>query len=267
MAIILCHSQEPVQYDQGTWAQIGEASCISILDLLGHNCHSRLANSVRHSSLQSLLGSTIRPRTGRTTAVRDVVPQGVGIHPEDVAARERPCWRSGCCWADGRDGRDGRGRGAARARPASRDGRARSRAATPKAEAAEGRDLEVKDVKDVKVGKGLNKAELRIAGARAIPRPEVRDEGIGEKAGSMGTRNWPNLPPESYQHMEVLHPTLLQARRPSKLERLSSAKRDAKNGQPVSCRESKDSKGRVTPAMERLPLRRRSLSGDPRKAP
>ena len=160
-----------------------------------------------------------------------------------------PCWRSGCCWADGRDGR---GRGAARARPASRDGRARSRAATPKAEAAEGRDLEVKDVRDVKVGKGLNKAELRIAGARAIPRPEVRDEGIGEKAGSMGTRNWPNLPPESYQHMEVLHPTLLQARRPSKLERLSSAKRDAKNGQPVSCRESKDSKGRVTPAMERL---------------
>ena len=34
-----------VFYDQGVWAQMGEACCVSILDLFGHNCHSRVLYS------------------------------------------------------------------------------------------------------------------------------------------------------------------------------------------------------------------------------
>ncbi|CAE7937695.1 Agbl5, partial [Symbiodinium sp. KB8] len=89
-------SEEPVPFTQSSWGQVGEAVCISILDLYGHNCHSRVP-STRQASLRALLGQTIRPRTGRTTRLKDILPNGVGLSLEDVAARERPC-RGACGW-------------------------------------------------------------------------------------------------------------------------------------------------------------------------
>ncbi|CAE7246372.1 Agbl5 [Symbiodinium sp. CCMP2592] len=89
-------SEEPVPFTQSSWGQVGEAVCISILDLYGHNCHSRVPNT-RQASLRALLGQTIRPRTGRTTRLKDILPNGVGLSLEDVAARERPC-RGACGW-------------------------------------------------------------------------------------------------------------------------------------------------------------------------
>eukprot|EP00435_Cladocopium_sp_Y103_P057067 s183_g19.t1 len=224
-------AQEPVPYDQGTWAQIGEASCISILDLFGHNCHSRLPNSVRHTSLQSLLGSTIRPRTGRTTHVKDVVPQGVGLSPEDVAARERPCWRVGCCWADGRT-RPGR--------PPSRE-----RAGMVRAPLAEPREARVAESETLekRLEDGRPK-ELRIAGARAVPRPK-NGEGKAASEPSRTLDRMLKAPPiEERCPSEAKH-------KPCRLERLPSAKaKDPKDPwkicwmqlDPVSCRESKENK-------------------------
>lgn len=238
-------SEEPVPYDQGTWAQIGEASCISILDLFGHNCHSRLPNSVRHTSLQSLLGSTIRPRTGRTTHIKDVVPQGVGLSPEDLAARERPCWRSGCCWADGctRPGR-----------PPSRE-----RAGMVRAHLAEPREARVgeSETLEKKIEDGRPK-ELRIAGARAVPRPR---DGEG-KAASEPSRTLDRMPKaapsEERCPSEAKH-------KPCRLERLPSAKaKDPKD--QLSCRESKENKEPKVRQAAQVLRRRRTLSGDPRKA-
>ena len=91
--------EEPIPFTQSSWGQVGEAVCISILDLYGHNCHSRLPNT-RQASLRGLLGATIRPRTGRTTRIKDIMPNGVGLSMDDIAARERPC-RSACGWQDG----------------------------------------------------------------------------------------------------------------------------------------------------------------------
>ena len=88
-------------FTQSSWGQVGEAVCISILDLYGHNCHSRIPNT-RQASLRGLLGQTIRPRTGRTTRIKDILPNGVGLSLEDVAARERPC-RGACGWHDSKD--------------------------------------------------------------------------------------------------------------------------------------------------------------------
>ena len=93
--------QDPIPFTQSSWGQVGEAACISILDLYGHNCHSRLPNT-RQASLRGLLGQTIRPRTGRTTRVKDVLPNGVGLSIDDIAARERSC-RGACGWHEGRE--------------------------------------------------------------------------------------------------------------------------------------------------------------------
>ena len=140
-----------------------------------------------------------------------MLPQGVGLGPEDVAARERPCWRHGCCWETGQTGR-----------PLSQERRA---AAKP----------EPKNEK-----KNERNKELRINGARAVPRP--RDEVKDVKANDASERE------------------IREGRCKPKLERLPSAK-DSNSKDPVSCRESKEFKSR--PVTVR---RRRSLSGDPRKA-
>jgi len=97
-------SEEPVPFTQSSWGQVGEAVCISILDLYGHNCHSRVPNT-RQASLRALLGQTIRPRTGRTTRLKDILPNGVGLSLEDVAARERPC-RGACGWHGVQDAKE-----------------------------------------------------------------------------------------------------------------------------------------------------------------
>ena len=91
-------------FTQSSWGQVGEAVCISILDLYGHNCHSRVPNT-RQASLRALLGQTIRPRTGRTTRLKDILPNGVGLSLEDVAARERPC-RGACGWHGVQDAKE-----------------------------------------------------------------------------------------------------------------------------------------------------------------
>eukprot|EP00927_Polykrikos_kofoidii_P014496 TRINITY_DN16363_c0_g1_i2.p1 TRINITY_DN16363_c0_g1~~TRINITY_DN16363_c0_g1_i2.p1 ORF type:complete len:1072 (+),score=161.24 TRINITY_DN16363_c0_g1_i2:89-3304(+) len=70
---------DPVPYDAGSWAQVGEAVCVSILDLYGHNCHSRLPGS-RNSSVQKLMAHPSQSR-------------GSGL-----AERERNCGRPRCCW-------------------------------------------------------------------------------------------------------------------------------------------------------------------------
>ncbi|CAK9111017.1 unnamed protein product [Durusdinium trenchii] len=148
-------TEEPVPYAQGVWAQVGEACVVSILDLFGHNCHSRMLNS--RGSLHSLLGSTIRPRTGRMTHVKDVLPQGVGLTPEDIAARERPCWRSACGWATATSSAP-----AAPPRGASRE----AAAPVPRAWSAQ-------------------TSELRICGARAVPRADVAKEEVAPRPGSV----------------------------------------------------------------------------------
>jgi len=77
---------------------VGEATCVSVLDLFGHNCCSRLPGT-KQGSLQRLLGAAGRPRKGRMVTSRDVLPQGVSIEHQEVLAREKPCGCSACCWA------------------------------------------------------------------------------------------------------------------------------------------------------------------------
>jgi len=90
-------TEEPVPYDLGCWAQVGEALCVSILDLHGHNCNSRLPRS-KYGSVARLLGScpSLRARRPPTSSglVEVMTPTLHGLQE-----RERPCARTSCCWA------------------------------------------------------------------------------------------------------------------------------------------------------------------------
>lgn len=88
-----------VAYTPGIWAQVGEAVCISILDLYGHNCYSRPSAS-KYGSVARLLSScpSLRARNG-CRGGSDVMPcfHG-GVSFNAVSDREKACHRPGCCW-------------------------------------------------------------------------------------------------------------------------------------------------------------------------
>lgn len=81
-------SQAAVPYDLSSWAQTGEAIAVSILDLYGHNCCSRLPGS-RYGSLARLLSlsPSFNSHRGGTYA--------------GVFGQQLPCQRSECCWHRG----------------------------------------------------------------------------------------------------------------------------------------------------------------------
>eukprot|EP00933_Yihiella_yeosuensis_P084292 TRINITY_DN98713_c0_g1_i1.p1 TRINITY_DN98713_c0_g1~~TRINITY_DN98713_c0_g1_i1.p1 ORF type:complete len:334 (-),score=43.68 TRINITY_DN98713_c0_g1_i1:42-953(-) len=94
-------SKDSIPYDQSHWAQVGEAMCVSVLDLFGHNCHSRIPGSSQ-GSLQRILGpGATRPqRKGSVNVMlQSVMPQINGL--EDISSRECHCGNPSCCWAKG----------------------------------------------------------------------------------------------------------------------------------------------------------------------
>eukprot|EP00929_Paragymnodinium_shiwhaense_P020402 TRINITY_DN13618_c0_g1_i2.p1 TRINITY_DN13618_c0_g1~~TRINITY_DN13618_c0_g1_i2.p1 ORF type:complete len:855 (-),score=108.92 TRINITY_DN13618_c0_g1_i2:275-2839(-) len=92
--------QDPALYDASSWAQVGEALAVSLLDLYGHNCHSRIPKS-RQGTLSKLLGNA------------------AFLKKSEVPQRERPCGRPSCCWGGGAETKGASGADSARARPQS----------------------------------------------------------------------------------------------------------------------------------------------------
>lgn len=94
----LSTSDADVKYTPATWGQVGEALCISILDLYGHNCYSRLPRS-RFGSVARLLSSSpsLRERPGCRKGP-DVLPHYEGASMEAASSRERCCGHASCCW-------------------------------------------------------------------------------------------------------------------------------------------------------------------------
>lgn len=125
----------PVPYNPSCWAQVGEAAAVSLLDLYGHNCCSRLpglksrsvasllevclsscarqsrrilvprrASSMGSAPSSGLAAEPPAPATGDTSPPpgRPQTPNSAPPAAEGfaaVAAREKRCSRSSCCWA------------------------------------------------------------------------------------------------------------------------------------------------------------------------
>lgn len=94
-------TEAPIPYDVSCWAQVGEGICVSVLDLHGHNCCSRVPSS-KYGSVARLLGScpSLRVTCGRIAGQLEpsgsVVPEVPAL--EMVREREKPCRHPGCCW-------------------------------------------------------------------------------------------------------------------------------------------------------------------------
>jgi len=93
----------PVPYDTSCWAQVGEAVLVSLLDLYGHNCYSRLPTS-KYKSVTGLLDAclaicTRKHRAGYPcdTALQDTT-QCFEVGFDALHDRERPCGGNECCW-------------------------------------------------------------------------------------------------------------------------------------------------------------------------
>lgn len=90
----------PHEYNCSSWSQVGEALCVSLLDLYGHNCYSRLPHT-RHGSVSKLLSSTavFRGRRGPPSP-SEVLPQvpGFGLNVDKLHEREHACERHTCAW-------------------------------------------------------------------------------------------------------------------------------------------------------------------------
>eukprot|EP00418_Pyrodinium_bahamense_P021831 CAMPEP_0179151064 /NCGR_PEP_ID=MMETSP0796-20121207/73313_1 /TAXON_ID=73915 /ORGANISM="Pyrodinium bahamense, Strain pbaha01" /LENGTH=800 /DNA_ID=CAMNT_0020852115 /DNA_START=22 /DNA_END=2421 /DNA_ORIENTATION=+ len=146
----------PFQYDCGSWGQVGEALCVSLLDLYGHNCCSRLPSS-KYGSSSKVLGSSHCLKTRRVPTGADRLPQLPErlLSLEGVAEREAGCGRPGCAWGaaayvagprvqgPGRLARQGAGAVGRRQcwalfRPLQRDAAAAARAAARSATARQG---------------------------------------------------------------------------------------------------------------------------------
>lgn len=87
-------TRKELPYEQPHWGQVGEAICVSVLDLYGHNCYSRVAGS-RQGSLAKLLGP-LRPRKGHSDS-SDLMPNVQGA--DKPGTKEKPCGRQPCAWA------------------------------------------------------------------------------------------------------------------------------------------------------------------------
>lgn len=109
-----------VLYDQACWAQIGECMCVSLLDLYGHNCFSRVPHS-KYGSLSKVIGSQLQQpkNSGPPATAADVVPQlPPGQSPDAVQENETPCQRSSCGWKKSRGSQAGSCSGKAGSRAA-----------------------------------------------------------------------------------------------------------------------------------------------------
>lgn len=87
-----------VPYGHSSWAQAAEAIGISLLDVYGHNCYSRLPTS-RYGSLSRLLSlspsfSSHRGQYGPP----DDMPKILGPAYTSVFEQQHPCRSSSCCW-------------------------------------------------------------------------------------------------------------------------------------------------------------------------
>lgn len=90
-----------IPYTPAIWAQVGEAVCVSVLDLYGHNCHSRLPGT-KYGSVNRLLSScpSLRARASQSRrGGADIMPQfSGGVTLAAVSEREKGCQQSHCCW-------------------------------------------------------------------------------------------------------------------------------------------------------------------------
>ncbi|CAE8590289.1 unnamed protein product, partial [Polarella glacialis] len=85
-------SKDPRPYTQGCWAQVGEATLVSVLDLFGHNCCSRIPGS-QLATVQRLLGSALtKPNKNRVLASKEILPlmPGLGDVARRATASEQP---------------------------------------------------------------------------------------------------------------------------------------------------------------------------------
>jgi len=92
-------TQASVPYDPSCWAQAGEAIGVSLLDLYGHNCCSRLPGS-RYGSLSKLL--SLSPSLGNRASAQglcDAVPKVRGLRFRTVAEQQQSCENEFCSWA------------------------------------------------------------------------------------------------------------------------------------------------------------------------
>mmetsp|Transcript_88758 Transcript_88758/g.153688 ORF Transcript_88758/g.153688 Transcript_88758/m.153688 type:complete len:978 (+) Transcript_88758:148-3081(+) len=92
-------SSAAVLYTPGSWAQVGEALLVSLLDLYGHNCNSRLPGS-KYGSVAKMISSCPCLRSGAgCRVVKDVTTEALGLASlEAVRERERDCRCNSCCW-------------------------------------------------------------------------------------------------------------------------------------------------------------------------
>jgi len=79
----------PLAYNHSTWAQVGEAVCVSLLDLHGHNCCSRVPAS-RYGSVAKLLSAT--------PCFRDKKSSVVEAGFDSLACRDSQCRQPSCAW-------------------------------------------------------------------------------------------------------------------------------------------------------------------------
>mmetsp|Transcript_153428 Transcript_153428/g.490379 ORF Transcript_153428/g.490379 Transcript_153428/m.490379 type:complete len:968 (-) Transcript_153428:194-3097(-) len=111
-----------IAYDQGCWAQIGECLNVSLLDMYGHNCYSRISIS-KYTSLTRVVGvanllKTKNPAVPGPNGQADKgpiphVPPGQNF--KGIKERECHCRSSHCCWSSSKSwGVSGSGESASR---------------------------------------------------------------------------------------------------------------------------------------------------------
>lgn len=99
-------TQGPMIYDQSCWAQAGESIIVSLLDVYGHNCYSRLPSS-RYGSLARLLSLSPSFNSHRGQyGPPDNMPEVLGSTYSSVFEQQLPCRRSCCCWQPHKPGGD-----------------------------------------------------------------------------------------------------------------------------------------------------------------
>lgn len=105
------YRDKPVPYYPGSWAQVGEATLVSLLDLYGHNCCSRLPRSKYKSVVKILEASTqlsvrygnrsnskvVKKGETSTNYISDITDENLESS-EEISARERSCGLDICCW-------------------------------------------------------------------------------------------------------------------------------------------------------------------------
>jgi len=79
----------PLTYNHSSWAQVGEAICVSLLDLHGHNCCSRVPAS-KYGSVAKLLRTT--------PCFRDKKSGVVEAGFDTLACRNSHCRQPSCVW-------------------------------------------------------------------------------------------------------------------------------------------------------------------------